>query len=254
MKPKEHELPDTHPRNLAEIERNVGDYASKAVQAYNKAIYALKNYNNDIQQVIEETVDRIDADLWASLRAKTLVKNKALEEAELAAAEAVQYINKLKILISKKEFEGSESVKEQLRHNIQKVQADINIAKKQLDNERKASNITEKYWAKVEEARKHFAEELESLFPAVKINDKQLKIDPEDLDLFVLQAYSNVLFYQKELAKLETITDARLKEALDAARRGNVETLTRAQIELELEKERRRLDECFQIRVRKPFL
>lgn len=249
MKPKERELPDTHPKNLAEIERNVGDYASKAVQSYNKAVFALRNYNRDIQEIIEQTVDRIEPELWQSLRTKTLVKNKALEEAEVAAAEALQYINKLKLLISKKEFEGTESVKEQVRHNIQKVQNDINNAKKELEDERKVSNITEKYWAKVEEARKHFAEELETLFPSVKIDEKKLKIDPDDLDLFVLQAYSNVLFYQKELSKLETITDQKLKDALDAARKGNTEVLTKAQLELQLEKDRRRMQECFQLQV-----
>lgn len=250
MKPRERELPDTHPKNLAEIERNVGDYASKAVQAYNKAVYALRNYNRDIQEVIEQTVDRLDPDLWASLRAKTLVKNKALDEAELAAAEALQYINKLKLLISKKEFEGSDSVKEQVKHNIQKVQDDINNAKKELEEEIKVSNITEKYWVKVEQARKHFAEELETLFPAVKIDERKLKIDEEDLDLFVLQAYSNVLFYQKELSKLETITDSKLQDALQAARKGDVETLTKAQLDLQLEKDRRRMQECFQLQVR----
>lgn len=249
VKPKERELPDTHPKNLAEIERNVGDYASKAVQAYNKAVFALRNYNRDIQEIIEQTVDRIDPELWQSLRTKTLVKNKALEEAEVAAAEALQYINKLKLLISKKEFEGTESVKEQVRHNIQKVQNDINSAKKELEDERKVSNITEKYWAKVEEARKHFAEELETLFPSVKIDEKKLKIDAEDLDLFVLQAYSNVLFYQKELSKLETITDTKLKDALDAARKGNTEVLTKAQLDMQLEKDRRRMQECFQLQV-----
>lgn len=249
VKPKERELPDTHPRNLAEIEKNVGEHAAKAVQAYNSAVYALRNYNRDIQEIIEQTVDRIDPDLWSSLRTKTLVKSKALEEAEVAAAEALQYINKLKLLISKKEFEGSESVKEQVRHNIQKVQDDINNAKKELEDERRVSNITEKYWAKVEEARKHFAQELEILFPSVKVDEKKLRIDADDLDLFVLQAYSNVLFYQKELSKLETITDAKLKEALDAARKGDVEVLTRAQIEHQLEKDRRRMQECFQLQV-----
>lgn len=213
-------------------------------------MYALRNYNRDIQEIIEQTVDRIDPDLWSSLRTKTLVKNKALEEAEIAAAEAIQYINKLKLLVSKKEFEGSESVKEQVRHNIQKVQDDINNAKKELEDERRVSNITEKYWAKVEEARKHFAQELEILFPSVKIEEKKLRIEPDDLDLFVLQAYSNVLFYQKELSKLETITDSKLKEALDAARKGDVEVLTKTQIEHQLEKDRRRMQECFQLQVR----
>lgn len=253
VKPTENILPDTHPKNLSEIEKNVADYASQAVQAYNKAVYALRNYNRDIQEVIEQTVDRLDPDLWGSLRSKTLVKNKALEEAEVSANEAVQYINKLKGLISKKEFEGSESVKEQVRHNIQKVQDDINAAKKELDDEIRISNITEKYWAKVEDARKHFAQELETLFPSVKIDDKKMKIDEDDLDLFVLHAYSNVLFYQKELSKLETLTDAKLKDALEAARKGNVETLTKAQIDLQLEKDRRHMQECFQLQVRQSF-
>lgn len=78
-----------------------------------------------------------------------------------------------------------------------KVQDDIESAKRALDLELKRGSVTEKYWDKVEKARKNFSEELEILFPNVDISKKRLTIDPEDLDLFVLHVYANVLFYQK---------------------------------------------------------
>lgn len=249
MKPKESDLRDTSLKNLADIEKKIGESASIAVQAYNSALYALRNYNLDVERIIEDSVTVLDPQIWDSLKTKREVKDKTLKDAETSAAEAVQYINKLKILLNKKDFEGSNTAKEQVRHNIQQVQDDIAKAKKELEQELKLSNITEKYWARVQEARKYFAQELETLFPTINLDEKKLHVDESDFDLFVLHAFTNVLFYQKELAKLDTISDARLQQAVDTARRGNAEVLTRAQIQQELNKEKRRIEECYEMRV-----
>lgn len=254
MKPKDSDLPDTSIKNLADIEMKIGESASTAVQAYNSALYALKNYNLDVQRVIEDSVVDLDPKIWDSLKSKRETKDIAIKEAETRAAEAVQYINKLKILLNKKDFEASNTTKEQVKHNIQKVQEDITKAKKEFEQERKISDITDKYWSRVQQARKFFAEELETLFPTIKIEEKKLHVDASDFDLFVLHAFSNVLFYQKELAKLETISDAKLQQAIDGARRGgNTELLTKAQIQQQLEKEKRCIEDCYEKRVSVQF-
>lgn len=111
------------------------------------------------------------------------------------------------------------------------------------------SDVSEKYWDKVRSARTHFADELETLFPTINFEEKKMHVDPSDFDLFVLHAYSNVLFYQKELAKLETVEHEKLQYALAQAKRGDTELLTKAQVECEVEKERRKLQECYQMQV-----
>jgi hypothetical protein len=46
-------------------------------------------------------------------------------------------------------------------------------------------------------------DELKVLFPGIRISDKQIRLNEEDIDLFITHAVSNVLYYQKELKKLE---------------------------------------------------
>lgn len=102
----------------------------------------------------------------------------------------------------------------------------------------------------MEKARQHFSEELETLFPSIDLSKKRLSLSEEDLDLFVLHTYSNVLFYQKELAKMETVLQEKIHAALETARKsGSGEALSHAQICEALEQEKRRLTLCFQQKV-----
>lgn len=104
----------------------------------------------------------------------------------------------------------------------------------------------------MEEARKYFSDDLQVLFPSVNISEKKMNIPEDDLSLFLLHAYKTILFYQKELAKLEVLTDAKLKNALDAAKAGNADVLTEQQVRQEVEKELRQLQMCFQKQVGSP--
>lgn len=143
-------------------------------------------------------------------------------------------------------FNASPTTKDLIKTNIAKVQDDVMKAKKELETEQKSGSVTERYWDKVEKARNHFSTELESLFPRIDLSQKELRINEEDLDLFVLHTYANVLFYQKELAKMETIIQEKVRLAAEAARKGGGEPLTNAQICEALEQEKRRLSLCFQ--------
>lgn len=146
-------------------------------------------------------------------------------------------------------FEASDATKAMIRTSITKVQDDIEKAKHELENEQKLGQIAEKYWDKVEQARQYFSVELESLFPNIDISKKKLSITEEDVDLFVLHTYAHVLFYQKELAKMETIMQEKLRDAVEAAKKGGGEYLTKAQVCEALEQEKRKLNLCFQQQV-----
>lgn len=136
-----------------------------------------------------------------------------------------------------------------IRSNIAKVQDDIENAKNEFETQQKLGSVAERYWNKVEKARQYFSEELESLFPNIDISKKKLSVTEDDIDLFILHTYSHVLFYQKELAKMETVMQERLQAAVEAAKRGGGEFLTTAQICEALEQEKRKLNLCFQQQV-----
>ncbi|XP_074027023.1 MICOS complex subunit Mic60 isoform X1 [Leptinotarsa decemlineata] len=251
VKHKPSEMSVEEAENLAELEEKICKSAEEAVNAYNKAIHILKMYNQDIEYIIDEAVNEINPNTWESVKSKTRSKVECLKRAQQKADEATKDINKLKDLVSSPKFDAPATTKDLIRNNIAKVQDDINQAKKELEFEQRQGSVTEKYWDKVEKARQHFSEELESLFPTIDLSKKKLGVTEEDLDLFVLHTYANVLFYQKELAKMETIIQEKIQSAAEAAKRGGGEILTNAQICEALEQEKRRLTLCFQQQVLK---
>ncbi|XP_057664526.1 MICOS complex subunit Mic60 isoform X2 [Diorhabda carinulata] len=237
--------------NIAKLEEEICESAEEAVNAFNKAVFITKSYNADIEYIIDEAVNEINPETWEIIKGKTRSKQECVRRAKEKADIAVKKINKLKELVSSPSFEADQSTKQIIQTNIAKVQEDIENAKKELSREQKIGSVAEKYWDKVEKSRIHFSEELESLFPTIDLSKKQLCLTQEDLDLFVLHTYAHVLFYQKELAKMETLIQERLRAATEAAKKGGGEVLTNAQICEALEQEKRRLNLCFQQQVLK---
>lgn len=41
------------------------------------------------------------------------------------------------------------------------------------------------------------------MFPNAKISDRKLELNGTDLDLFLLHVFKHVVFYQRELARIE---------------------------------------------------
>ncbi|XP_022918514.1 MICOS complex subunit Mic60 isoform X1 [Onthophagus taurus] len=244
-KPPEMPLPPDHPKNLVDIERDINNAASQAVKAYNTAIYALKNYMMDVDDFVENSVDKIDPSIWSSLKVKAIAKEEAITKAEDEAAVAMRNLKKLKDLITRN-ASLTEDVKDQAIRNLNKVSEDIATAKRELEAEKKMSNIADKYWNKVSDARQTFADELKILFPNMDLSQKKIGISEGDLDLFIIQAMSKVMFYQKELYRMETLGDERLGKAVDAARKGGLEVLTTEQVCKEMDKSRRKIEEEFQ--------
>ncbi|XP_030768295.1 MICOS complex subunit Mic60-like isoform X2 [Sitophilus oryzae] len=256
--PKEYKAGDPKPRAsetdtkaLAELEEKICLSATEAVNAYNKAVHVLLSYNQDIEHIIDEAVNQVRPEVWEDVRQKTKSKTECIKRAEEKAEQATKDVNRLKELISSPNFVASENTKVIIRNNISKVQDDVETAKKEYQSALKHGDVSEKYWDKVERARKNFSEELEILFPNIDLGKKKLVLNQEELDLFILHVYANVLFYQKELAKMETLLQGKVEHAVEAAKKGGLEPLTIAQICEAVEQEKRRLTACFQQQVLK---
>lgn len=133
-------------------------------------------------------------------------------------------------------------VLESVRRNIRLVSDQLNNAKDELYNAKDSAALSEKYWKKVEEARNYFVDQVESLFPGVDLSAKKLNLSKEDVDLFILHAYSHVLAYQKELQKLHIEGEVRLRRALDALKGDDQSEAVKAQLDYSLEKEKQLLN------------
>ncbi|KAL0276676.1 UNVERIFIED_CONTAM: hypothetical protein PYX00_004193 [Menopon gallinae] len=208
------DLPEYHPKSVVELEKHIAEAAKESIHAYHKAICALREHAETVYELLEKKIDKIEPDFWNNLRNKTAEKDKMIDDAEASVDMASTKIQKLNSILDDPAFSAPDSLKIQAKRNIGKVLLDMDKAKRELALERERTSITDKYWQEVEQARRYFQDELEILFPQIKIDEKKYDIKPGELDLLLVHAYHHVLFYQKELKKLETLGEHRLNACL----------------------------------------
>lgn len=237
------------PKNLAELEKAVENAATLAVKEYSKAVAVLSSYNDEVKKIVDSAVENIDVNAWTALKNKTLTRDTAVEAAEQAALAARKKLNELEQQIDKNVVEVSAEVKQTLKQSISSFNEHLNAAKVEVLKAKELAGTSENYWKKVESARSFFVKEIESLF-GVNLNEKKLDLSKEEVDLFLVNAYSHVMSYQKELQKIQTEGELRLRRALDAVRGSDQTESIKAQLEYELEKEKRNLNIQNQAKVR----
>lgn len=130
---------------------------------------------------------------------------------------------------------------EGVKNRIKLIQDQLNKCKDDLYNMKDLADSSEKYWRKIEEARNHFVDEIESLFPGVNLSDKKMDLSKDELDLFFVHAYSYVMAYRKELEKMHAEGEARIRRALDALRSDDKSEAMKQQLEYDIEKEKQLL-------------
>ncbi|XP_052857264.1 MICOS complex subunit Mic60 isoform X1 [Drosophila gunungcola] len=236
-KPKDEPLP----REVVELEKAIELAAQLAVKEYNSAISVLKGFNDDVRKVVDKAVENGENSLWTTLKNRASARDTAVATAERAAREAQEKIIACEIALSAAATAQNSKKVEAVRDKIKKLVDHIGNVKDELYRHKDTASVSDKYWRNVEKARNYFIDEIESIFPGLSLADKKLNLSKEDLDLFILHAYTHVLAYQKELQRLQTDGELRLKRAIDSVRGDNDSEALRAQLEYHLEAERRKL-------------
>lgn len=230
------------PKSISELERQIDIAAATAIKEYGKAVQVLKAYTEEVKKVVDESVDKLDTSSWVLLRNRTSARDSALKAAEDAAEDARENIEKLHRLLDSKDIKCSDELKGKARENIAAYLEHLKKAKEDVYKARDLANYGEKYWKNVESARNFFIDEIESLFPGINLAEKKLNISKDDLDLFIVHAFTQVVAHQKELQKLQIEGDQQLKRAMEAVRGSDQSEAVKSQLEYEIAKERRELN------------
>ncbi|XP_062702230.1 MICOS complex subunit Mic60 isoform X2 [Aedes albopictus] len=230
------------PKSISDLERQIDVAAATAIKEYGKAVQVLKGYTNEVRKVVDESVDKLDSSSWVLLRNRTSARDTALKAAEDAADEARENIEKLHRLLDSRDIKCSDDLKDKARENIAAYLEHLKKAKEDVYKARNLANVGEKYWKKVETARNFFIDEIQSLFPGINLGEKKLDLSKDDLDLFIVHAFTQVVAHQKELQKLQIEGDQQLKRALEAVRGTDQSEAVKAQLEYEIAKEKRELN------------
>lgn len=231
----------SQPFRFVDLEKDIEVAAQIAVKEYANAIKILNEYTEDVKTVVDRAIEQSDHSVWSVLKNKTAARDTAVECAERTAQAAKAHIDKLeKHIRSVGQSVAAEAI-ERTQRNILVITDQLNKSKDTLYNAKDSAKLSEKYWKKVEEARNYFVDQIQTLFPGVDLSAKNLQLNKDDIDLFILHAYSHVLAYQKELQKLNTEGEVRLRRALDALRGEDQVEATNRQLDYLLEKEKQTL-------------
>lgn len=230
------------PKTFDELQKDIDVAAQIAAKEYGNAVKVLKEYIKDVETVVDRIIDNADHTLWSTLKNKTSARDTAVEAAERSAQAAKSHIDKLEKHLSTLGKEVSPDVLEKTKRSILNTTDQLNKSKDELYNAKDSAKLSEKYWKKVEEARNYFVDQVQALFPGVDLSSKQLSLSKDDMDLFILHAYSHILAYQKELQRIHTDGETRLRRALDALKGEDQTEAINRQTEYLLEKEKQNLN------------
>lgn len=230
------------PQTFVDLEKDLEVAAQIAVKEYTAAIKVLKEYAEDVKTVVDRVIEQSDHSLWSVLKNKTAARDTAVEAAERTAQAAKTHIDKLEKHIKTVGKNVAPEILEKTSRNILVISDQLNKSKDSLYEAKDSAKLSEKYWKKVEEARNYFVDQVQTLFPGVDLSAKNLNLSKDDVDLFIVHAYSHVLAYQKELQKLHTEGEVRLRRALDSLKGEDQTEATNRQLEYLLEKEKQQLN------------
>uniref|UniRef100_A0A4Y0BPU5 MICOS complex subunit MIC60 n=1 Tax=Anopheles funestus TaxID=62324 RepID=A0A4Y0BPU5_ANOFN len=230
------------PKSISDLEQQVEVAATIAIKEYAHAVDVLKTYTEEVRKVVDASIDKLDSSSWTTLRNRTSARDTALEAAENAADQAKGNIEKLHSLLNSREIKCSDELKDKARQNIAAYLEHLKKAKDEVYAARDLATLGEKYWKRVESARNYFVDEMESLFPGINLSERKLNLSKDELDLFILHAYTQVIAHQKELQKLQIEGDQNLRRALEAVRGSDQAEEVKARLEYEIAKEKRQLN------------
>lgn len=230
------------PQTISDLERDLEVAAQIAVKEYNAAVKIAKEYAEDVKAVVDRAIEHSDHGLWSVLKNKTAARDTAIEAAERTAQAAKAHIDKLEKHIKAFGKNVPSEIIEKTQRNVTVINDQLNKSKDALYDAKDSAKLSEKYWKKVEEARNYFNDQVQALFSGVDLSSKTLNLSKEDIDLFIMHAYSHVLAYQKELQKLNSEGEIRLRRALDALKGEDQTEAVNRQIEFLLEKEKQNLN------------
>ncbi|KAF6209403.1 hypothetical protein GE061_015150 [Apolygus lucorum] len=236
---------DKIPASLDALQSEVAKNVEEAIKGYKEAICILKAYSDEVNKVVESSVEKQDPKVWPELREKSQKKEEKVKKATDTAARNELILNQLERHLNGQNIPGTEEEKKKTRDEVKQSLATLKTVRDEFNREKNMANVTNTYWTMVQQAREHFQDELQTLFPNFSLSDKSMKLAEAEMDLFILYAFQTILFYQKELTKLDTVGQAKLKVALEKSHIGDPDAIE-CVIEQEVEKEKRKICSDYQ--------
>ncbi|XP_003240956.1 MICOS complex subunit Mic60 isoform X1 [Acyrthosiphon pisum] len=207
--------------------------------SYSEALDALKNYYELVNGTVNDVSHKHSSSFLKKLQKVSLEKDELFQTAKVNAQEARKRLDQMQYSLDESKHDVTNEEKETIINNIMKLKTEIKTLEKNFLNEKDDLLLFNKYNGQVINIRKRFSEELQSLFPHVRLDDKNMKLTDAEFDVFVDYITQKLLFYQNELFKQQIFGEEQVNDVVHALKNGNPEAIDKV-LGFQVEKNRRR--------------
>uniref|UniRef100_A0A1B6EGU1 MICOS complex subunit MIC60 n=1 Tax=Clastoptera arizonana TaxID=38151 RepID=A0A1B6EGU1_9HEMI len=224
---------------IIELEKRITSQVQECTQSYSALSQVIRDYTDEVQRLVDHSFQQIDSRVLSAITKKHQKKEKELQTVEAKIDAAMQLVDKMTSLLQDSTI--ASDVKQRLTKNTNKALSDVQAIKKKVENEVANINVTDKFWREVQQARKYFFNELDNLVENKDIYDPNLRLSDEELNIFLTYAYQKILFYQRELSKVQSSNEQQIQQALKELKEN--EQIVNASVQVQLDKERLKIQE-----------
>jgi len=230
---------------LSELCQMMEDAVRAAVTEFDGYSAEVVNHINLMLKVMELNLAVKDEDAWNEMFLAAQSKSEKAKSVELKEREALIAITKVMDNIAnwRKDCINSDNQELDLaEENANVMIYQIDQAKAKVEAVQTEALAMEKFHDLVEAGKEEFHKEMASIMPDVELGQKSGKLSEYELNMFITHAYKKVLFLQQEVAKQQTLEQAKLSKALESQKK-EAEAIAMKHKEEELEKQAKEMKE-----------
>ncbi|XP_050522304.1 MICOS complex subunit Mic60-like [Daktulosphaira vitifoliae] len=228
---------------IDEIENEASILIKKVTESYSKAFYALKEYY-ELANTTLNNVSQTNDSCWETLKQTSKEKDNLYEAAKENLRYASIHLENLVQRINNSDLKLPDEEKVAIKENIIKKKFNLKTIETEFEVERNNLLLFSKYHDQVIKTRRQFSDELEGMFPHIRLGEKDMKLSNSEYELFMKYVIQKLLFLQRELFKEETVVDDQVKNAIDGLIKEDPDALNYV-LKIKVQKTHRKLLEKF---------
>ncbi|CAH1258436.1 IMMT [Branchiostoma lanceolatum] len=218
--------------------------ATSAIYAQEEAAHATKMHSEQIKHAMDEDSSGPlgKEEQWQAVTGAKEAKVDALKFAEASATAARENLEKARAVIKEGKSSLSEPDQEILvaEEELGKLAYELETAVGKVSKAQADAQVMQEYQDLVEQGRKQFKKELESIMPDVRLGGWRGKLSEDELNSLIAHAHRRIEQLQSQLAEQQLLEKSRMDDAL-ARQRTEDEKEALALLKRELERQKQEL-------------
>ncbi|KAK3094531.1 hypothetical protein FSP39_002946 [Pinctada imbricata] len=227
-------------KQINNLLEGVSKSKSDALAAMEKMVESTKQHTEALKKAIEAEGKSDKDSQWKAVSETYKLRQKAEELSNKIVNEARTEIDKVRQVVSEAQTDNLTKDNKSLIRTLEtldKTQDELKIAGSKVVKSIEESSAMQRVKEMVEEGKKQFRKELDSIMPELKLADKE-KLSEEDLNTLLAHAHKKIEQLQSQLAKSVGLEKEKVKEAMERQRQQD-ERLLQQKVKSEAEKIRK---------------